>query len=578
MFSVAQVDELFASTTRTLQRSLVLLDERRSTVQSQQGLPAVFCVATTSAASTAVSTTAAAPYASTTSTFADTVRSLQSLSMFRAYVEAAVEMAEKVSAEAAAPSAAMQSRRRKGYDFAVLQSLTRGLRGATSAAWRTSSTTSDLWTSAADDGGGAEEAVAADSPLTAAPGTHSGSTRSSGAQLAATLLFASFCVDLAVMAPRTASAVAAELSHLFPPSTAEPAPPLPGCEWARGGGAELRVVLRSIAALLPPPVATRLVARLADLLLRPSPASTAYSVGSGTEEHRRLLGCEQLSGGQLMVPALNYHLLEHYPSSLAARWFVQPLQSAAEHLRADYYASAVRFGAQCRWLLQLLWTLLYACQSAAATATATAAAAASPRPPLERQLRTARRLYDAWLMPVERTFGAGAARHGVSAAFHAALVQPHARLVEQLLRAACGDDAVRTSREWSGVLYSAQYRLLLIVETLAHAEVAQANGTSSTSAQQRTYEAMLRQSGGKVSVPLLQTLAEDRQLVLDVTPSRSPDGHRLYKLHSGLRDDSSGSGRAVFIYVDDGALFTKVGRAGAFQRVKSVEDLFKTLQ
>lgn len=580
MFNASHVDELLASTTRTLQRSQVLLDERRSVIQSQQGLPPMFCVASSSAASTSVGSSAAAPYASASSSFADTVRSLQSLSELRSYVEATAEMMKRVREEGMEPSPAMQQRRARGQDFALLQSMTRGLRGAMTAAWQMSETTAALWAFSTEACGGAEEAAAAEdaasaaagSTLCAVPGARSGGTRSSGAQLTSTLIFSAFCVDLAIAAPRAASAVAAELASVFEPSSDNGRPSSLVSEWMRDGNVKLSALLRDVAALLPPPVKTRLVARLADVLFRPSPALPR----SPKESSGHPLGCELLSGGQLLLPSLDYYLLEQYPSSLASRWFLQPLQATAEHLRADYYASADQFHVQCRWLLRLVLTLLYACQSAALP-TSTAS-----RPPLERRLRTAQRLYDAWLIPLEKTFGNGTARHGMSVSFNRALVQPHGHMVERLLftsSPASGvsgvSKVVQQSREWSGILYSAQYRLLLILEKLAHSEVAQVNGTSSTSAKQRTYETMLRQNGGKVSVSLLQTLAEDKQLLLDETPSRSPDGHRLYKLHDGLLDDS---GKAVFVYLDDGALFTKVGRARAFQRVKSVEDIFKPLQ
>ncbi|KAG5511115.1 hypothetical protein GH5_07322 [Leishmania sp. Ghana 2012 LV757] len=571
MFNASQVDELFASTTRALQRSQVLLDERRSTLQSQQGLPPTFCVASSSVASTSVGSSAAAPYASTSSSFVDTVRSLKMLGEFRSYVEATADMMKKVCEEGAAPSPAMQQRRTKGQDFALLQSMTRGLRGAMTAGWQTSEATAALWTSAAEARGGAEEA--ADTEDAAAPGEHSDSTRSSGAQLTSTLILSAFCVDVAIAVPRAASAIAAELTCMFQPSSGKVTPPLQVSEWMRDCSGRLSALLHDAAALLPPPVKTRLFARLADILFRPP--SAFHRVPNESASHP--LGCELLSGGQLLLPALDYYLLEVYPSSLASRWFLQPLQTTAEHLRADYYASADQFQVQCRRLLRLVLTLLYACQSTALPASAPS------RPLLDRRWRTAQRLYDAWLIPLEKTFGNETARYGMSASFNGALVQPHGHLVKQLLRVSSPASAVsgaskvvQQSREWTGILHSAQYRLLLILEKLTHSEVAQASGTSSTSAKQRTYEAMLRQNGGKVSVSLLQTLAEDKQLLLDETPSRSPDGHRLYKLHNGLLDDNNG--KAVFVYVDNGALFMKVGRARAFQRVKSVEEIFKPLQ
>ncbi|KAG5485569.1 hypothetical protein LSCM1_07658 [Leishmania martiniquensis] len=580
MFNMSQVDELFTSTTRALQRSQVLLDERRSTIQSQQGLPPTFCAASSLAASISIGSSAAIQHACASCSFADAVRSLRRLSEFRSFVEAAAGMMKKVCEESTAPSLAMQQRRAKGQDFALLQSMTRGLRGTTTAAWQTSETTAALWTSSAEVWGGAQEAadaedavVAAGSAMCAAPGEHSGSTRSSGAQLTSTLILSAFCVDVALAVPRAASSIAAELARVFQPSSGNAKPPPLVPEWMRDGNGRLSALLHDAAALLPPPVKARLFARLADILFRPP----SVHLRAPNESACHLLGHELLSGGQLLLPALDYYLLEVYPSSLASRWFLKPLQTTAQNLRADYYASADQFHVQCRWLLRLVLTLLYACQST------TQSTSASSPPLLDRRLRIAQRLYDAWLVPLEKTFGNNTARHGMSVSFNRALVEPHGHLVKQLLLASLPSSGmsdaskiVQQSREWTGILHSAQYRLLLILEKLAHSEVAQANGTSSTSAKQRTYETMLRQNGGKVSVSLLQTLAEDKQLVLDETPSRSPDGHRLYKLHNGLLDDNNG--KAVFVYVDNGALFTKVGRARAFQRVKSVEDIFKPLQ
>ncbi|KAG5510611.1 hypothetical protein JKF63_06909 [Porcisia hertigi] len=580
MFNPSQVDELFASTTRVLQRSQVLLNERRNTSQSQEGLPPVFCGASSSAVSNSVSSSAGGLYVGMSSSFADTVRSLQSLGGFRSYVEATIDMMSKIRQEGTAPSPAMQQRRAKGQDFALLQSVTRGLRGITTAAWQTSEATAALWTSSketlafAEEAAGVEDATAAaGAALSGAPGEHSGTTRCSGAQLTSMLMFSAFCVDIVFAVPRAVSAAAADVACGSHSSSDGVMPQSLVSEWMRDGNVRLSSLLRDAAALLVPTVRTRLFARLSDVLFQPPSALHRSPKGSSGLR----LGCALLSGGELLFPALNYYLLEHYPSSLASRWFLQPLQATAEQLRADYYGDADQFKRQCRWLLRLVMTLLYACQS-------TPLLTSSPlQSALDRRLRAAQRLYDAWLIPLEKAFGNGKARQGMSTSFNKALVQPHGQVVTQLLRtfspasAVSGaSKALQESREWSGVLHSAQYRLLLILEKMAHSEVAQASGTSSTSARQRTYEAMLRQNGGKVSVSLLQTLAEDKQLVLDETPSRSPDGHRLYKLHDGLLGENNG--KAVFVYVDDGALFTKVGRARAFQRVKSVEDIFRPLQ
>ncbi|KPA77713.1 hypothetical protein ABB37_07035 [Leptomonas pyrrhocoris] len=597
MFTPAQVDQLFASTALTLRRSQVLFDERRTSVVSTATLPSTFCQSTVSAASTAVGAAAASAHStsSSSSSFAETVRSLQSLGQFRAFVEAIAAMQTKVENELHTPSTALHQRRSKGHDFALLQSVTRGLRGATAALRSTSPVTAALWSggAASDESEEALDEVQSSSVTSAATsssavgGLLSGrhpNVLSSGAQVTATLLFGALCVDVALAAPRAAPAIAADLLRVFasephaPDASSKESGPdsadagvITITEWSREGSLRLRTLLQDVAALLPKGVMGRFVRRVADLLLQPSSLAL---LPRGGPSH---LGCRQLSGGQFLLPLFDSYVLEHYPSTLASRWFLRPLQTTAQHLRADYYRSTPQFSLQCRWLLGLVFVLVRAYQAAAAVEASSSAAG--------RPLRTIIRVYDAWLMPLEKTFGHDAARHGMSTAFFENLVLPHSLLVRQLR--SCkegprspdtgGGDTAGGARAWSSLLHTAHYRLLMVAEKLARSEVAQVNGTSSTASRQRTYETLLRQNGGKVSVPLLQTLAEDRQLVLEATPSRSPDGHRLYRLHDGMPVSAGGAAKAVFVYVDDGALFTKVGRSRVFQRVKSVEDIFRSL-
>ncbi|KPI89718.1 hypothetical protein ABL78_1211 [Leptomonas seymouri] len=603
MFSPAQVEVLFASTTLTLQRSQLLFDERRTSVVGATTLPPTFCQLTPSVASTAVGAGASSGYSSSSSSFAETVRSLQSLGQFRAFVEAITAMQSKVEGELQNPSAALQQRRSKGHDFALLQSVTRGLRGAAAAPWRMSDATTALWAGSAvsDDGEAALDDVQPSSITAAAlsssadgiASAHSSHAPSSGAQVTAALLFGALCVDVALAVPRVAPAIAAGLQRVFESPTrvldvsgksssdsanSSDSDAIAVTAWSREGDARLQALLRAVAALLPKRVMGRLIERVADLLLRPPPHALARRTGPS---HR---GCQLLSGGQFLFPAFCRYLLEHYPSSLAPRWLLKPLQTAAQQLRADYYRSAAELAVQCRWLLSVVFTLVRACQVAEAEVEPSRSSAALPV--VERQVRTVQRVYDAWLMPLERTFGHESARHGMSAMFYQNLVLPHSQLAQQLRcylveqgpQDTTDSYAKNGGRTWSGTLHTAQYRLLMMLEKLAQSEVAQANGTSSNASKQRTYEALLRQNGGKVSVPLLQALAEDKQLVLEETPSRSPDGHRLYRLHDGMLDGAGGGARAVFVYVDDGALFTKVGRSRVFQRVKSVEDIFRPLQ
>lgn len=598
MFNAAEVDDLFASTARALQRSRVLLDERRSSTSAATALPLSFCPppSSTAAGAAVASSTGGSGNASS---FTETVRSLHSLGEFRGFVEATTAMQAKVLRELRKPSAGLQARRGKGQDVALLMSLTRTLREATSAAWRMADATAALWGGGGAEGEGEEADGSADIPLTAAaaaaPASAGGATSrgghtsslttaasstsssSSGAQLTATLLFSAFCVDVALTVPRAAPSIAADVRRIFSLAGTDVSSVRGGgvavAEWAREGDTRLRDALHDAAAFLPRSVVGRLVGRAAALLLRPLPhASSPNSNGSGLP----LLGCYQLSGGQYLFPALSRHLLTHYPSSLASTWLLQPLHHAAVNLRADYYRSAADFDLQCRWLLSLVFVLVYAMLAAPST---TAAPSALAREVQEqtRHIRTAQRVYEALLMPLEKTFGHDGARQGMSTLLHHALVAPHALMVQHLLTfCALPRTPDRRARTWSSLLHTAHYRLLLVLEKVAQSEVAQANGTSSVAAMQRSYEALLRQNGGKFTVALLQTLAEDRQLVLEETPSRAPDGQRLYRLHCGT---GSGSGAAaVFVYVDDGAIFSRVGRGRVFQRVQSVEDVFRPLQ
>lgn len=617
MFSPAEVDELFASTTRALQRSQVLLDERRGTTLSSSALPPVFCQPVTSAASTAVGSAASAAHGSSSNStggtagtagaggasasFAETVRSLRSLGDFRAFVEATTAMQAKVVGELRAPSAAVRQRRRRGVDFALLQSVVRGVRAATAAAgWRAAEATAALWageaaadvegSSSSGHGSGEESGGTGGAGTLSASSTSSaGGAASCGSHITATLLFAAFCVDVAVCTPRAAPAIAADLRRIFAGSapvqsegqttsstgedaaagTPDSAVVDSVAEWSNEGDAQLRKLLEEVAAMLPKSVAGHFMGRAAHLLFHPLPLPGHLRRSADSAPLPQHLGCAVLSGGPFLFPGFDSHLLERYPSTLAVRWFLRPLQVAAQNLRLDYYRSAAAFAAQCRWMLGLVFVLTRACQRAAEDERGASVSAAEAQAPIGRHVRLMQRVYDAWLMPLEKTFGHDAARHGMSVLFYTHLVLPHAQLTHSRHLDA------RTA--WSSLLQTAQYRLLMVLDRLAQSEVAQAHGTSTTAAKQRTYESLLRQKGGKVSVSLLQTLAEDKQLVLEETPSRSPDGHRLYRLHDGM-DDGGSAAKAVFVYVDDGALFMKVGRSRVFQRVKSVEDIFRPLQ
>jgi len=186
-------------------------------------------------------------------------------------------------------------------------------------------------------------------------------------------------------------------------------------------------------------------------------------------------------------------------------------------------------------------------------------------------------LYDVCLKPLESFISSAAARAGAAELMHRTLVQWHRRTIDavlqRLLELHHGAGAQEAIGSWECLLYTAQYRLLLLVERLAQTEMAVINGTASTVSMQRQYEALLRLSGGRITTSLVQQVAEDKQLLFEDTPSRSPEGHRVYRLR---RAESDSAVKPVFLYVSGGAIYAKAGR-GSFTQMRSVEELFKPL-
>lgn len=116
------------------------------------------------------------------------------------------------------------------------------------------------------------------------------------------------------------------------------------------------------------------------------------------------------------------------------------------------------------------------------------------------------------------------------------------------------------------------YRLWMVVETEARAELGELGGAEHAAHISRKRNRLLLQhSGGKLTIPLIRSVAEDHDVLLKETSSQSPSGHTIYQLHRGAR--------SLFLYVESGLPFFLVGkqrRAGEEYRLAhSVEELFQ---
>lgn len=510
MFSSSDIEALFTDTNRSLQRSMLLLDEHAPAggLSSPSSLPAMPSLSpTTSGGLGGIAV----------------VQSLRGLGQLRVFVEAAAGVAEKLGQEAAAPSPAMARQRQKGVVCPVLRRTVAGLR--VEQLWSRSREASRLWwdpalgsTGEPGDGGGA------------------GGGEVTGARVAGLLLMAALCADLChcggeglrlvrCWADRPAPADAAVLSLLASASQA--------------GGAGL-----------PPAVVTTVVLRLSELLVRMCPP-------------------RPLSAGMLLVPGWASFVVSRGDPALVALLLLRPLSCASGELLSLYRRDEELFGLACRQCLA------YACAVAAQLLTAppAAAAAAADEDP-RRLLATLQRLVDALVLPLEERFTADVARPGMARALLAELVAPFAAQGKPALLAMAAARGAAAPR-LASLLHTAHYRLLLLVETVGRAELSRetGGGAGHAATQQKRYGSLLKQSQGKITINLLCAIAEDRQLVLEEGESRSASGHAIHRLHDGSEDTSR---PAVYLYVDNGSVLYKVGRARQFTTAKSVEEIFKS--
>eukprot|EP00796_Vickermania_ingenoplastis_P012045 gene12045-8297_t len=121
-------------------------------------------------------------------------------------------------------------------------------------------------------------------------------------------------------------------------------------------------------------------------------------------------------------------------------------------------------------------------------------------------------------------------------------------------------------------LRTATYRAWMVLEEVGRAELGRTGDAEHTASLSRKRNRhLLQQSGGRVTMNILRDAAEDHQLMVEETSTRSASGYKLFKLRAA---DATGVTTTVFVYIADGSIFFKVGRSPEFQMAKSVFDLF----
>lgn len=442
------------------------------------------------------------------------VQALEGLSRFRAFVEAARGITARLLEEAAAPSASVQKVRLRGQPLPILRRVVGGL--DVRHCWQAAACreAQSLWWDGGEEGGVASHSIV------------------SGAQVAALLVRGALCVDathhcsvvwdgLRVWAGVTQGKASPSL--LQDPQRAD----------------SLHELFRRISQALPHELCAWLFRSVTSLLSGAAPNG-------------------ELGFGIFLVPGwAAYALLEGDQAVGAA--VRGPLDCISSELLAVYLSNEVKYMEACGQCMVYIAAALDQLLRSGDPRRKTLAPVA------------VRLLLEAFLLPLERTFVADAARPGMAHAVHAVLVQPLSVISVALQ---CRHNIVNGT-VMERVLSTAQYRLLLLVESIARSELGCVSGQAHTTAQQKRYEEMLRQAHGKMSLPLLRRIAVDKQLVLEETTMHSPDRHRVHRLHDGTGAEG---GRVVFLYVDDGVVYAKMGRTKSFQAVLSVEALFKPLE
>ncbi|EKF30626.1 hypothetical protein MOQ_005561 [Trypanosoma cruzi marinkellei] len=282
----------------------------------------------------------------------------------------------------------------------------------------------------------------------------------------------------------------------------------------------------------------------------------------------------------LLFPTLIPHIVQNAPPLLAVEYILNPLERAAAGLLPIYLSeSSSEFIQVSRQLVHHV--VLVGTYAAFGLKFSSAG-------DVQRVATFTKRLFDALLMPVEGAFAAALPRAGMTFAVQQGLAESLCRLVRSWTRQEEGKRSVNgaepatatkssssTSSVAAGtqklvpVWCTASYRALLVVEAVANAELGVVTGRGNAASQQKKYYSMLQQTNGRVTANILSTVTEDRQLLFEETTTRSAQGHKVYRIHEG------NTGPVVYVYLDNGIVYMKVGRERIFRRAKGVEDVFK---
>ncbi|EAN80298.1 uncharacterized protein TEOVI_000716800 [Trypanosoma equiperdum] len=449
--------------------------------------------------------------------FATTVQELRNLADFSAFVDAAGDVCQRIQKESRQPSSTMQRRRQNGATYPLLSRVVEGLVGVRR-----------VWN------GGVEELW------------------SSGAALTLLLLRAALFADW-VHGMAKAEEIRTTLCGVT-----ENASAFPLREQLRREVDPLLLLLRKVREGMPEEFVDQFDAEVIRVMCR-----LPMSVNAGREHAIAPLYSLLLFPGLIPYVALN----AAHP--LAAMNVVAPIESIATGLLQVYLReSAVEFSRACSTLVRHA-VLVGACVEQGATLVGE----------IQKGVCFMKQLFDALLVSVERAFSAAAApRAGMTEVFCSAFAGPFRALVQMWV--STGRDAspvvpANELRTLSHVWCTASYRALIVVESLGHAELGVLSGCGSATSQQKRYNAMLQQSRGKITTAILSAVTEDRLLLFEETAARSGHGHKVFRICDAGVAPASGSGNpCVFVYIDNGTVYMKVGRERTFRRANSVEEVF----
>ncbi|RNF10883.1 hypothetical protein TraAM80_01267 [Trypanosoma rangeli] len=448
--------------------------------------------------------------------FEAALRALRELMEFAAFLDASEKVGERLLEESRQPSPAMAKKRRNGSRCPLLRRVVDGLAGV-----------QGMW--AGDN--------------RAAEGLWSG-----GALLASHLVLAGLFADWQHGAPRAAQQRIALLQQMI---ELDGVPQLEECRKD-----DLLQLLSEVKAGMPGEVVDELDAQI---------MRVACSL---TGEWNMPSTPAQLSS-LLLFPTVIPFIVQNASTSLAVDYIITPLERAATGLLPMYLSeSPAEFVQACRQLVQHV--MLVGMYAAVGLKLSTVGG-------VQRVVTFTKRLFDALLMPVEGAFTAALPRAGMTVDVHQGLAGPLCHWVRSWAKQVEGKRGAETTAAASGarkllpVWCTASFRALMVVEALAHAELGVVSGRGNATAQQKKYYSMLQQSNGRVTTAILSAVTEDRQLLFEETTTRSAQGHKVYRIHEG------GTGPTVYVYLDHGIVYMKVGRERLFRRAKSVEDVFSVL-